>query len=113
MVEYIVEGQKIELDVNTEIEFTKSINDIRNPITINNAWTKQFTIPGTPNNNKTFGFLYEGNIETNYKKSCEIRVDSIPVLSGYQMITSVNEENGAISYYIIIYGVNGRVINIK
>jgi len=113
MVEYIVEGKNIELDVNTQIEFTKSINDIRNPSTTNNAWTKQFDIPGTPNNNKQFGFLYEENIEVGYnpnlKKRCEIRVDSIPVLEGYQKITDVNDIDGKITYKIIVYGVNTTI----
>lgn len=113
MVEYILEGNLIDLDKDTEIELTISINDIRNPVTINNSWSKSIDIPGTPNNNKVFEFIYDNNIEVGYnpnlKRDCELRVDGIPIIIGYQKINEINIINGRIIYKVIIYGNNTTI----
>lgn len=113
MVELIVEGYNIELDTNTVIELTYSINDIRNPISTNNAWSKQIELPGTDNNNDAFSFLYENNIEVGYnpnlKRDCEIRVDSIPIIEGYMKMDETGVIDNRIYYKVTIYGANTTI----
>ena len=113
MIEYIVDNQVVELGEESVIELNMSINDIRNPITINNTWSKQIDIPGTNRNNKIFGYIFDNNIEVGYnpniKKDVEIRVNSIPVIVGYQKINDIVLEGGKIIYKVIIYGNNTTI----
>jgi len=113
MIEYILEGESIELSDTTIIELSYSIADIRDPIKINNPFSKTIEIPGTKNNNRIFDFLYQNNIQPGYnpnlKKNVEIRVDTIPIIVGYQKIDEVVIENGTITYNVIVYGSNTTI----
>lgn len=110
MVELIIEGISIDLDEQTSIELTININDIRNPITTNNSWSKSIDVPGTNNNNKAFNFINDNNIEVGYnpnlKRQAEIRIDGIPIITGYVKINDINVINGVTNYSIIVYGNN-------
>lgn len=113
MVELIIEGIQIDLDYKTDIELTYNINDIRNPISTNNTWSKSIDLPGTDVNNDAFSFIYDNNIEVgfnpNLKKECEIRVDSIPVVEGYMRLNEIDIKDGKYIYKIIIYGANTTI----
>ena len=116
MVEYIVEGYSLDLGADTEIELTISVNDVRSPITTNNTWSKTVLLPATNNNNEAFNYIYDNNIEVGYnpnlRRNCEIRVDGVPVIIGYQKLDEINVVNKIpVSYSVIIYGSNTTIFS--
>jgi hypothetical protein len=113
MVELIIDGQIVDLSKDTEIELTISINDIRNVQTTNTAYSKTISLPGTDLNNKIFNYWYENNIETdfnpNLRKNAEIRVDSLPILTGYVRLNEIDITGGNITYDVVFYGDNTSI----
>lgn len=120
MVEYIVEiisnGVSLDLSTETNVELNFSINDIRNPISINNIYSKTVILPGTPKNHIFFKNCFENNINSgfnpNLKMDCEIRVDSIPIIQGYLQLKEINKINETITYSVDIYGDNTSIFEL-
>lgn len=53
-----IEGQEVELDNSVQFAITKQFEDILNPTSIINTWSKTVAIPFTQSNNKLFGHIY-------------------------------------------------------
>jgi hypothetical protein len=57
-IELYIENQPIELDKNVTFAITKQFEDLSNPTTIINDWTKTINIPFTKKNNTIFGGIF-------------------------------------------------------
>lgn len=58
MIELFIEGRKIDITENLEISFTYETIDGEKISSIKNSFSKTVNIPGTPNNNITFGHIF-------------------------------------------------------
>lgn len=110
-------GDKHYVDLentNVGINMNYSIDDVRNIEKKNGNFSKTFTVPGTKNNNKIFGHLFDINTDfTQYNPNLRVDAvllqDSSPLIEGYLQLKSVKKLNNTdlqgnlIKYDIILY----------
>lgn len=53
-----IEGEEIELNNTLQISITKEFEELNNPTTIINDWSKTVDIPFSARNNEIFGHIY-------------------------------------------------------
>lgn len=104
----------IELYDDIAISCTYSIADIKNPESRNANYSKTITIPGTKNNNKLFGQMFEigisGTFNPNIKIPAEIVIDSVTTMTGYmQLLAITRNDNDKIEYSCAVIGKVGNI----
>lgn len=123
MVSLYIENQLIELDKEVQFAITKTFEDITNPTSIINDWSKTVSIPFTDRNNETFGHIYNPDRITlhnstlstglyfNPLKKLDFRLewDSAVLMTGYAKMTSVTKTNGTGRYNLTLNGELGKV----
>lgn len=57
-IRLIIENKEVELDESVHFSLNKQFEDLSNPTTIINDWSKTVSIPFSENNNKLFGHIY-------------------------------------------------------
>ena len=113
-------GLTIDLYDNVNIPITYNILDIREPEKRKTSWSKTITIPGTKNNNRVFGHIYEisqdgwvtiGNTSVyegfnpNIRKEIVLLNDGIQILKGnLQLKKLYKTKNGDIEYEVALTG---------
>lgn len=118
MLRLFLENRELELDENIQFAITRQFEDITNPTTIINDWSKTVRIPSTPNNDKIFGHIFsvdktivEGSnklgIYFNPYKKIDFRLvdDSNVILTGYAKNISVDKDY----YNLTLNGELGKV----
>lgn len=118
MLRLFLENRELELDENIQFAITRQFEDITNPTTIINDWSKTVKIPSTPNNDKIFGHIFsvdktivEGSnklgIYFNPYKKIDFRLvdDSNVILTGYAKNISVDKDY----YNLTLNGELGKV----
>ena len=117
-IKLFIEDREIEFAEPPAILFTYQENDLTNPTVVKNHYTKTVNIEGTPNNNDTFGHIwdlsrytshYEGtNLKTGYnaskKAGFQLFVNGELYESGYVKLNKVNRKGKEINYDITLYG---------
>ena len=120
-----IENREIELDETVQFAITKQFEDLSNPTTIINDWSKTVSIPFTARNNEIFGHIYnpdkltvEGNanqtltgIYFNPYKKLDMRLqwgDDV-LMVGYAKMNEVKQNNGKGTYEITLFGELGKV----
>ena len=120
-----IENNEIELDETVQFAITKQFEDLSNPTTIINDWSKTVSIPFTARNNSIFGHIYnpdkltvEGGsnqaltgIYFNPYKKLDMRLqygDDV-LMTGYAKMNEVKESNGKGTYEITLFGELGKV----
>lgn len=123
MVSLYIENRYIELDKEVQFAITKTFEDITNPTSIINDWSKTVSIPFTDSNNETFGHIYNPDRITLHDedlstglyfdplKKLDFRLewDSAVLMTGYAKMTSVTKTNGTGRYNITLNGELGKV----
>lgn len=123
MVSLYIENRYIELDKEVQFAITKTFEDISNPTSIINDWSKTVSIPFTDKNNETFGHIYNPDRITLHNeglttglyfdplKKLDFRLewDSAVLMTGYAKMTSVTKTNGTGRYNITLNGELGKV----
>lgn len=123
MVSLYIENKYIELDKEVQFAITKTFEDISNPTSIINDWSKTVSIPFTDKNNETFGHIYNPDRITLHNeglttglyfdplKKLDFRLewDSAVLMTGYAKMTSVTKTNGTGRYNITLNGELGKV----
>lgn len=123
MVSLYIENRYIELDKEVQFAITKTFEDITNPTSIINDWSKTVSIPFTDSNNETFGHIYNPDRITlhnstlstglyfNPLKKLYFRLewDNTVLMSGYAKMTSVTKTNGTGRYNLTLNGELGKV----
>ena len=121
----IIENKEIELDETVQFAITKQFEDLSNPTTIINDWSKTVSIPFTARNNAIFGHIYnpdkltvEGGsnqalagIYFNPYKKLDMRLqfgDDV-LMVGYAKMNEVKQNNGKGTYEITLFGELGKV----
>lgn len=125
MVKLYIENQFIELDNEVQFAITKTFENITNPTSIINDWSKTVSIPFTDNNNEVFGHIYNPDRLTLHTsneslttglyfdplKKLDFRLewDSMLLMQGYAKMTSVTKSNGKGRYNVTLNGELGKV----
>jgi hypothetical protein len=125
MVKLYIENKLIELDQDVQFAITKTFEDITNPTSIINDWSKTVEIPFTQHNNNVFGHIYNPDRLTLHgsettpiiglyfdplkKLSFRLEWDNSILMSGYAKMTSINKTNGTGKYNITLNGELGKV----
>lgn len=93
MIELYIENRLIELEQELEIEFTYETIDPNKLASIKNSFSKTVSIPGTANNNITFGHIFRND------KYIPINIPGNPIESFYdphRRVTWLINKNGSI-----------------
>ena len=121
----ILENREIELDETVQFAITKQFEDLSNPTTIINDWSKTVSIPFTARNNAIFGHIYNpdkltvegGSNQTftgiyfNPLKKLDMRLqwgDDV-LMTGYAKMNEVKQNNGKGTYELTLFGQLGKV----
>ena len=118
MLRLFLENRELELDENIQFAITRQFEDITNPTTIINDWSKTVKIPSTPNNDKIFGHIFSVDrtivkgsnklgIYFNPYKKIDFRLvdDSNVILTGYAKNISIDKDY----YNLTLNGELGKV----
>ena len=108
---------------SVQFAITKQFEDLSNPTTIINSWSKTVSIPFTEKNNILFGHIYNADrliaeggtsitgIYFNPYKKLDFRLqwgDSV-LMVGYAKMNEVKQNNGKGTYEITLFGELGKV----
>lgn len=120
MIELYIENKKIELETELEVDFTYETIDPQKLSSIKNSFSKTVNIPGTPNNNITFGHIFRNDkyipissigapIDSFYdphkKVSWIINKNGSLVQRGYCTLDGIDvNDDRKITYKITLYG---------
>lgn len=118
MIELYIENRLIDLSEDIEINFTYETLDPDKLLSIKNSFSKTVNIPGTANNNITFGHIFRmdkyipvsaENIGNNYdphkKVNWFINKDGVLVNRGYCTLDNIVIKNERdITYQLTLYG---------
>lgn len=121
MIRLYIENNEIELDKSVTFAITKQFEDLSNPTTIINDWSKTVSIPFTLNNNIIFGNMYNPDksivdggsvgVYFNPLKKLNFRLtwnDTI-LMVGYAKLNEVKQVNGKGTYEVTLFGQLGKV----
>lgn len=107
---FIPSSGTIDVSENEAFPITWNIADIRNPDKRNANYTKTLKLPGTANNNRMFGWLFDVNVQANrfnpnLKVRCVVLNDSIPILEGNIQLLSISvKDEKDITYECTVMG---------
>lgn len=119
MIELFIENVKIDLTDNLEISFNYETIDPDKLSNIKNSFSKTVNIPGTPNNNKAFGYIFrydkhlkdesESNIMNDYdphkKANWFINKNGKLIQRGYCTLDNIITKNDyEVTYHMTLYG---------
>lgn len=124
MVRLYIQEREVELDESVQFAITKQFEDISNPTSIINTWSKSIDIPFTEKNNQLFGNLFDpdrqvisGNVLTGMyfdpHKKIDFRLDwgDNVLLSGYLKVNEIKQNNGKGSYNVTLFGELGKLFD--
>lgn len=121
MIRLYIEDKEIELDESTRFAITKQFEELSNPTTIINDWSKTVSIPFTHTNNAIFGHIYcpdkmivDGGTTGVYfnpllKLDFRLEWNSTVLMTGYAKMNEVKQNNGRGSYEITLFGQLGKI----
>lgn len=112
-----IADQLVDLDDQSFILFSYTMEDMTNPAIIRNSFSQSITLKGTPNNNKIFGGIWRSDRETTgggtsgayfdptRKTSFIIFNEMNEILeSGYCKLDSVSKKRSKVEYKVSLYG---------
>jgi hypothetical protein len=119
MMRIYIEGRQLDLHEGEALHVTREIADIREPDARSSDWSKTYRIPGTANNNRIFGHIFDINQEQlntgtqfapdfnpNKKAAALVTVDEVEQVRGYMRLLNINViRRGEIEYEVSVHGV--------
>lgn len=123
--EIFLEGRRLDLSEDISMEFTYQIDDIREFATRETNFSKTIVLPGTSNNNKQFGYVFEfgsenfyestqSNVGYNFNASksaaCVIYVDRVQIFQGSLRLLEMIVDNGTVEYEVSVFGELGGLV---
>lgn len=124
MIRIFIENRELVLDKGVQVAITKQFEDLTNPTTIINDWSKTVSIPFNSTNNAIFGQAYcpdrliakggsapIGIYFDPYKK-LDMRVqwgDNV-LMTGYAKMNDIKQSNGVGTYNLTLFGQLGKVL---
>lgn len=124
MVRLFIEEREVELDDSVQFAITKQFEDITNPTSIINSWSKSIDIPFTEKNNQLFGNLFDpdrtilsGNTLVGMyfdpHKKINFRLDwgDYILMQGYLKVNEIKQKDGKGSYNVTLFGELGKIFS--
>lgn len=119
MMRLYIEGRQVDLMQDEPLLITREIADIREPEKRSSDWSKTFRIPGTSNNNRVFGHIFDiaqeqlntgtqfaPDFNPNKKAAALITVDEVEQVRGFVRLLNIAiVRGGEIEYEISVHGV--------
>ena len=113
-----IADQLVDLDGESLITMTYTLEDTDNPTIVKNSFSKSITLPATERNNALFGGIYDltritipdvnkmsGVCFNSLKRTTfKLYIESELVESGYIQLTAITKTNGVARYTIQAYG---------
>ena len=101
MVELIIENQSVELYPSEVISLEMAINDMASIESRNGAFSNQFNIPSTADNNRILGYPSELNFVSGFKPSksrnANININGLAVQTGIIQVEQYNAKDKSFS----------------
>lgn len=125
MIELYIENQKIDINESFSTILTLAIDDVKDFGAKNSTFSKTIILPGTKNNNKIFGNIFNINASNDYNSSLDniginfnaaiaassiIFADNMQVFKGIFRILEVIVDDGFIEYECAVFGELGGFI---
>ena len=119
MIEIFIENKRLDVTQDLESLITYAIDDVRDFSSRNTSFSKTIVLPGTANNNKLFGSIFDAkisnpydstddNVETNFNASvaadCIIFQNQMQVLKGTLRVLEIIVDGGFIEYEVAVFG---------
>jgi hypothetical protein len=126
MTRIFIEGYELDLTEGLSNQITYAIDDLQNLDSKNTSFTKTIILPGTTNNNKLFGNIFDfnnanfnnpvsSNVLYNFNAaknaSARIEVNGLQIMKGVLRLLEIVQHNGAIEYECSIFGELGGFVN--
>jgi len=124
--EIYIEGRRLDLTQDLSVEFTYQIDDVKEFASRETNFSKTVVLPGTANNNKLFGFVFEFGSQNAYDENtanrgynfnaskaatCYVYVDKIQIMKGVIRLLEIVRDGGEIEYECAIFGELGGFVN--
>ena len=125
MIELYIENQKIDINESFSTILTLAIDDVKDFGAKNSTFSKTIILPGTKNNNKIFGNIFNINASNDYNPAIDnigvnfnaaiaassiIFADNMQVFKGIFRILEVIVDDGFIEYECAVFGELGGFI---
>ena len=115
MVNIYIQGQLLDQYDDEVIELTSSVLDVSDLTKNTGDFSKTFTIPASPNNNKHFQHWYNASIDNGFdartKVEGHIDIDGVPFKTGKWRLSEAIFKDGVVDGYVINFF--GNLPNIK
>lgn len=106
-VELFIDNQKLDTFKDEGINITDSIQDARKPDKIFTSFSKQFSLPATPNNNRIFKHFYNFDIENGFdaRKRAKglIKINGLDFRQGFIQLNGVTLKLGKANTYSVFF----------
>lgn len=125
MIRLFIENKEVELNETVQVAITKQFEELSNPTTIINDWSKTVSIPFTVKNNNIFGHIYNidkltvasdgtqsltGIYFNPYKKlNMRLQWGDDVLMVGYAKMNEVKQNNGKGTYELTLFGELGKL----
>jgi len=125
MIRLFIENQELDVDNSLSHQITYAIDDLKNLDAKATSFSKTLIIPGTANNNKLFGNIFEfsnsnfnsdgPNVGYNFNASKSAKVllqsDRLTIIKGVLRLLEIIIDGESIEYEVAIFGELGGFIN--
>lgn len=113
-ISLFIDGKEVDLNEQSFILFTYTLEELSNPTIVKNSFSKQLTLPGTKNNNEIFGNIFRLDRVTFYDSPCFDPSRKTPFViynernevleSGYVKLDKVTRDKDRVEYAVTLYG---------
>lgn len=119
ITELFIEGKRIDISADISSLLTFAIDDVRDFASRQTAFSKTIVLPGTGNNNKIFGHIFETGISNNYdpaasnigsnfnaskSAACLMFQDNMQTFKGTLRLLEIINDQGNIEYEAALNG---------
>ena len=126
MTRIFIEGYELDLTQGISNQITYSIDDLQNLDSKNTSFTKTIILPGTANNNKLLGNIFDfnnanfsnpldanvlANFNASRNASARIEVNGLQIMKGILRLLEIVQTDGSIEYECAIFGELGGFIS--
>lgn len=126
MTRIFIEGYELDLTQGLSNQITYAIDDLQNIDSKSTSFTKTIVLPGTANNNKLLGNIFEfnnanfdnpldANVLANFNAarnaSARIEIDGLQIMKGVLRLLEIIHVDGHIEYECALFGELGGFIN--